>query len=90
MAVLTSADYKELRRMLYRFGEGKEDLKALPNLPSEAQLLACFQAIEDKWVADQTTYKGLMETALNRTITNTLARLIGKSYLYWRWLKGNS
>ena len=47
MAVLTNQDYADLRNEWYRSGFGKEELKALPALPSSTQIKAAFQAIED-------------------------------------------
>ena len=88
MAVLTDSDSGEIRKALYAAGQGKEELKALPNLPNEAQLKAAFQAIEDFWTNNAATLKTNMETALGRTITATLARKIGRAWLEWKTGKG--
>lgn len=88
MAVLTNDDYGQIRESLYKASFGKEELKALPNLPSEAQLKAAFQAIEDFWANNAATLKTNMETALGRSITAALARKIGRAWLEWKTGKG--
>lgn len=89
MAILTNEDYGPLRKSLYRAGFGKEELKALlGGLPSEAQLLAAFQVIEDLWADNAVQIKADLEAALGRTITNALAKKIGRAWLEWKTGKG--
>jgi hypothetical protein len=90
MAVLTSSDYGELRRLVYRAGDGKEELKALPTLPNETQLLAIFQAIEDRLVAAALLARGDIETILGRQLgadaTSRAAALrkLMRAWMRWR------
>ena len=88
MAVLLPADYGALRRLLYRTGEGKEELKARPNLPNEAQLLAAFQVLEDFWENNKAAVKVDLDTALGFTTTAPLAKKIGKAWLAWKFGQG--
>lgn len=84
MATLTNAHYKQLRASVYRWGEGKEELKARANLPSEAQLKAAFQACEDFWESNKATLKANIDQALGVTTTNPEARKIALAWLRWR------
>ena len=85
MATLTSADYKVLRKSVYSAGAGKEELKALANLPNEGQILACFQALEDATIAHFTaTIKPAIDTALGVTTSTALAKKIYGAYLLWK------
>lgn len=83
MANLTSA-YSELRDSVYVLGRGKEELKALTNLPTKAQLLACFQAYEDFLVANVATIKANGDTALGITTTQALFKKLFAAYLTWK------
>lgn len=87
MAVLTGADYKELRKSVYTTSNGKEELKALASLPTEAQLLGAFQSLENDLVAAFSTMKTNVETALGRSITVGLAQKIMAAYLVWKLRK---
>lgn len=84
MAALTNSDYAELRDSVYRFGAGKEELKALGSLPSKAQVLAMFQAQEDHFVSSYSTIKGLIDAQLGVTTTNPLAQKLIAGYLRWK------
>jgi hypothetical protein len=88
MAVLTNDDYGQMRRSVYRAGQGKEELKALAGLPNETELRAAFQVIENFWSNNATQVKSDVEAALGRTITNSLARKIHLAWLIWKVLKG--
>lgn len=88
MAVLNTDDYQKLREHLYQWGTGKEELKALSNLPNKSQMLAAFQAIEDFWTTNAATLKTNMEVALGRPISVALARKIGLAWLTWKVGKG--
>lgn len=52
---------------------------------SKAQYKAALQAIEDFWEAQRTTLKGLIDTAVGATISNELAKKIGKFWLNEKW-----
>lgn len=84
MAQLTAADYKRLRKLLYSITNAKPDLKALPNLPSETQLMAAFQFLEDDWTGRQAALKAGVDAALARTTTNALARKIGETWMMFK------
>lgn len=83
MADLTTA-YNQLRDSIYRVGDGKEELRALPNLPTKAQLLGCFQAYEDFFVANATVIKTAGDTALGRVTSQALFRKLLAAYLLWK------
>lgn len=80
MAVLTAAEYKAIRVTLYRTGQGKEQLKALPNLPNKAMLLAIFQAIEDNSQASRVEMKAAMDAAAGFTLVSALAIRLYRAY----------
>lgn len=84
MAVLTGADYGELRNSVYQLGKGKEELKALAFLPNKSQVLAAFQAIEDFWEANKATLKADVDTALGVTTTAAFAEKILAAWLSWK------
>jgi hypothetical protein len=85
MAQLTTSDYRELRDSVYRLGAGKEELKALANLPNKTQILAAFQGLEDATVAHFTsTVKPAIDAALGVTTSTALARKIYAGYLLWK------
>lgn len=88
MAILGASEYHDLRSALYRSGFGKEELKALPNLPSEPQLLAAFQAIETFWENNRATLKANIDSALGIPTTNALARKIGRAWLDYKFRIG--
>jgi hypothetical protein len=89
MAVLTNDDYGKLRRALYRAGFGKEELKALVGgLPDESHLLAAFQVLEDLWSNNAAQVKTNMEAALGISISNALAKKIGRAWLEIKTSKG--
>jgi hypothetical protein len=69
MAVLTAADYNQIRSALYREGQGKEELKAHAALPNEVALKAGFQALEDRWEATRASYKTNFDAAAGLTTT---------------------
>lgn len=84
MAVLEWADYGKMRNYLYRKGQGKEEMKALPDLPSKIQLKAVFQALEDWWESEQSTVKGLIDTNYGQTTAPILAKKIFQAYINWK------
>lgn len=89
MATLTPQDYGDLRRSVYRHGDGKEELKALASgVPNEAKLLAAFQAIETGIVAAYPQIKAQVDTALGVTTSAPLFRKMFRAYIRWRDQKG--
>lgn len=87
MAVLTAANYKELRKACYQNGAGKEELKALSALPNETKLLAIFQAAEDRTVAAFNLFRADMEAQLGIPSNGTslaLARKLYAAYCSWK------
>jgi hypothetical protein len=88
MAVINNDDYGQMRRSVYRAGQGKEELKALAGLPNKTELRAAFQVFENFWTNNAAQLKSDLETALGRSITNALARKIGRAWLEWKLGKG--
>jgi len=86
MAILTDADYGAIRRALYRWGAGKDELKARPALPNKTQLRAAFQAIEDNSQASRATIKAAVDAALGFTTTVPLAKKLYAAYVAVRGL----
>ena len=81
MAILTNAEYGQLRAAIYRRGAGKEELKALAALPSKAKLLAVFQAIEDNSQASRAAIKSAIDAALGFATSAALARKLYAAYV---------
>lgn len=87
---LTPADYGELRKTLYRLGDGKEELKALGPLPNETELLACFQAVEDRMITAATSARNDIETILGHQLgpdapsRSLLLRKFVRAWMRWR------
>jgi hypothetical protein len=93
MAALTAQQYTELRRALYRKGRGKEELKALPHLPTQAQLWAAFQVLEDFWENNRVQLRNDIVAALGNPSApmptlNDLARLVGHTWLESKQKRG--
>lgn len=84
MAVLQPEDYRELRKNVYQAGKGKEELKALPNLPNNVQLFNAFQSLEDSFVASFAAFKSNMDTQLGVTTSSILAQKMMAGYLLWK------
>jgi len=84
MATLTMADAGEIRESIYQVGLGKEELKALPAIPSQSQQLTAFQALEDRLITLFPTLKIDIEIAFGLTVTNILAQKIVVGYLKWK------
>lgn len=88
MAVLTNADYKQIRAKLYSAANGKEELKARPSLPSETKLKAAFQNLEDWWEANRLTAKGQVDAGIGFTTNAALARFIFVAWILNRIARG--
>lgn len=88
MATLTPQNYGDLRRSLYRPGDGKEELKALASLPNEAKLLAAFQAIETGIITAYPQIKANTDAALGVTTSAALFKKMFRAYIRWRDKQG--
>lgn len=88
MAALTAADYREIRAKLYSAGNGKDELKALPSLPSKADLGAAFQNLEDWWDANRLAAKAEVDTGIGFTTSAALARFIFVAWFLNRLARG--
>ena len=84
---LTLDDYGQLRQKLYRNSSGKTELKALPNLPTKTQLMAAFSVLDNIWENNRAAIKTQIDTAIGQTLTNSLAKEIGKVWLGWKFGK---
>lgn len=84
MATITDQDAGEILRNLYRQGVGKEELKALANLPSKTQFKAACQEIEDFWTGGEAQLKTDVEAALGTSITNALAKKFRRAFFMWK------
>lgn len=91
MPQLTPTDYAALRRALFRDAETKAELKALPNLPNETQLLAAFQAIEDDFTAFRQALRAKIATAFGLPTTASLTVRLNRRILahYCLWKMGS-
>lgn len=85
---LTWSDYEELRKELYRNGAGKEEMKALLVLPTKAQLLATFQAVDTFWEDNRTLLFAQMRAAYGQNISPMLAKKISLAWLKFKIKKG--
>ena len=81
MAVLSTNDYQQMRQYLYRKGFGKEDLHLLAGLPTKAQLLGAFQAVEDNNQASRTVIKNAIDAAIGFATSVSLAKKIYQAYV---------
>ena len=52
---------------------------------TKAELKAAFQAIEDFWEDNRVSLKSDIDSAIGRSISNTLAKKLGKYWLQWKW-----
>ena len=84
MATLTAADYGALRRAVYRVGFGKDELKALPVLPKQSELLAAFQAIETTMTTNFPALKTATETALGQPLSTLLMTRFFEAWVEWK------
>jgi hypothetical protein len=82
MATLTNREYGDLRDRIYSRGAGKEELQGLAGgLPSEPQLRAAFQALENRWDNARPQIKTDIETALGRQLEPTVLRQITVAWM---------
>jgi hypothetical protein len=88
MAALTDIQYGEIHNLVYRQGQGKEELKAHPTLPDQAHLKAAYQVLENFWEDNKAAVKAALDTALGVTTTGAEAKKIGLQFLIWKASKG--
>lgn len=81
MSTIEWSDYSDLRNSLYKSGDGKEEMKALPSLPSKDQLKNVFQTVEDKWEEMLTKLKADVDSAYGQTIPVALFNKIIKVWI---------
>ena len=85
MAVLTMADYGQIREDFYRLGFGKEEIAALAGgTPTSTEFLAGLQTFEDTLVNGFASMKTAFDSATGSTFTNTGCQKILAAYLRWK------
>jgi hypothetical protein len=52
---------------------------------TKAQLKAAAQAVEDWYESERATVKAAIDTAVGQTISNALAKKIGKFWMQYKW-----
>ena len=87
MAVLTDEDYTALKRALRADPAAKAEMRALS--PAKQDWMDALQGMEDWWVVNRVNAKAAMETASGLTLTNALAKKLGKVYFARRVLGAN-
>lgn len=81
MAQITKQRYYELRKLIYA-DELKNELKALPNLPSRGELMAAFQSMENALVA--VSFKAGFDSNIKRVTNARLSNLVLAKFLRWK------
>ena len=83
MATITDVEAAKLRQKLHR---EHIDLMLAESPPlTKVQYTAAIQAIEDWYESERITVKGLIDTAVGTTISNSLAKKIGKFWMKTKW-----
>lgn len=83
MAVLTDADFAAIRRNARSDPDAKREY--INSGLSKSQWKAAVQAIEDDFESNRTALKALVDTAAGVTLSNPLAKKIGRTYFQWKW-----
>lgn len=83
MATISDSKAAKFRQDLH--GEGLSLLQAESPPLTKAQLKAAFQAVEDFWETNRVTLKASMDAAAGVTMSNALAKKIGKFWLKDKW-----
>lgn len=83
MAIITDSQCAKWRQKLHRESLALMQAEATPL--TKAEYKAAFQAIEDFWEANRTVLKGDIDTAVGRSISNALAKKIGRQWMQWKW-----
>ncbi len=83
MATITDVQCGKWRQRLH--AESLDLMQAESTPLTKAEFKAAFQAVEDWYESERATVKGNIDTAVGRTITNALAKKIGKQWMNWKW-----
>lgn len=78
MAVLTSADFTAYKRAIRQDATAKAEMRLLS--PAKQDWMDAMQGLEDWYEANRVAAKSAMETASGLTLTNALAKKLGKVY----------
>ena len=84
MGVITDTDLREMHLLLYRKGQGKEEIKA-DGLLSPTRLKAVFQAIEDWHEGQRPVIKAAIVVAAGRSVSNAAAKKYGRVWMRRKW-----
>lgn len=79
MATLNSEDFNFYKQALRNDPTARAAIKAAAL--SKSSWKAVFQAIEDRWSGDALGYKSAIDAAAGITLTNALAKIIGKVWM---------
>jgi len=83
MATITDAQSALLRQFLH--AECFNLMEAESPYLTKAQYKAALQAIDDWWEANRINLKASMDSAIGQTISNSLAKKIGKYWMREKW-----
>ncbi len=83
MAILTNFQCAKWRQKLHRDYLALMQGEAIPLTKTEYK--AAFQAIENFWENNRLTLKSDIDTAIGRSIGNSLAKKIGKQWMESKW-----
>ena len=79
---LTNSEFTSLVGLLRRDPIAKGELKSAEI--SKSQLRAGFDTLNEDYEDRRLTIKGLVDTAMGITTTNTFAKKLGKAWLDWK------
>lgn len=91
MATLTGSDYAELRNEFLRSGWGKDEVKSelgVLGKPSQPELLAAFQSIENDMLSVSPTIKANFDAAIGGATSNALFKMAMRVWFRWRDRRG--
>ena len=83
MGTITDFQCAKFRQKLH--DESFDLLQAESPALTKAEIKTAFQMIEDFWENNRTTLKTNIETVLGKSISNNLAKKIGKWWLEYKW-----
>lgn len=83
MATITDVQCAKWRQKLHRESLSLMQGEATPL--TKAEYKAAFQAVEDFWEINRTALKSDIDTAVGRTISNALAKKIGRQWMQSKW-----
>ena len=82
--MLISDDFTAFKHALRSDPTAKAEMRTLS--PAKQDWMDTMQGLEDWWVANRVNAKAAMEAASGLTLTNTLAKKLGKVYFARRVL----